>query len=141
MAISEIGHEMKSIYTWLWLSVCFFWLIFPLIILLIKYFGLASTLKAQNDPALREAGDKLFWAIVLNFIPTGITQLIGMIFMYIFYSEMHDWAARNGRAQAADGFGQLKTSFILNILPFGITQLIGLIFFLIGFPKAADGMM
>ncbi len=141
MAISDIGREMRSIYTWFWLSCCLGWLIFPLIILFIKQFTLASTIKAQNDPALQDAGDKLFWALILSIIPTGVTQLIGVIFMFIWVSAMQDWASRNGRGMAADGFGQLKTGFILEIIPTGITQLIGLIFFLIGWPKAADGMM
>lgn len=141
MSVSEIGHKMKSIYTWMWLSCCLGWLIFPAIVLFFKYFGLASTIRSQNDKALQEAGDKLLWSLILNLIPLGITNLIGVIFMYIFYSSMKDWAARKGRKLAAEGFGQLKTSFILNIIPLGITQLIGLILFLIGFPKAANGMM
>jgi hypothetical protein len=141
MAISDIGHEMRSIYTWFWMSCCLGWLIFPIIILLIKYFSLSSTLKAQNDPILQEAGDKLFWAAILNIIPSGITQLIGVIFMFLWIDQMQDWASKNGRTMAAAGFGQLKTAFILNIIPLGITQIIGIIFFLIGWPKAADGMM
>jgi len=141
MAISDIGREMRSIYTWFWMTCCLGWLIFPVIVYIIKQFSLSSTLKAQNDPALQDAGDKLFWALILTIIPTGITQLIGAIFMFLWFGQMQDWAARNGRGMAADGFGQLKTAFILNIIPLGITQLIGIIFYLIGWPKAADGMM
>ncbi|MBN1328384.1 MAG: hypothetical protein JXA54_02815 [Candidatus Heimdallarchaeota archaeon] len=139
MSKIEIGKQMKSIYTWIWLSVFFFWVLFiPLIILLIKWFGLASILKANG---LNNEGSRLSLALIMTILPFGITQLIGFIFMFLWYGDMQTWTAGQRLTQASAGFGQCKTAMILNIIPLGITQLIGLIMFIFGFPKAYNGLM
>jgi hypothetical protein len=141
MAISEIGHQMKSIYTWIWITVFFFWLIFPIFVLLIKWFNLASITKAQNNKILDDAGGKLTVALILMLIPFGFTQLLSMIFFIFYYSTMEDWARRVKRHDAASGFSQLKTGQLISLIPLGITQLIGLLLFLFGFPKAGNGLL
>ena len=141
MAINEIGQQIKSIYSWIWLNVFLFWLIFPPIVLLVKWFNLASITNAQNDPGLTEAGGKLSTAMIMLILPFGITQIIGVILFISYYGSMEAWAGANNRGLAATGFGQVKTAMILNLIPLGITQLIGLIMFLIGFPKAGNGML
>lgn len=141
MAISEIGQQIKSIYSWTWITVFFFWLIFPIFVLLIKWFNLASITKAQNDPLLDDAGSKLKIALILLLIPFGFSQLFGLIFFIIYYSTMEDWARKNNRTVAASGFGQVKMGQLVSIIPLGITQFIGLILFLIGFPKAGNGLL
>ena len=141
MAINEIGHQIKSIYSWIWITVFFFWLIFPIFVLLVKWFNLASITTAQNDPVLDDAGSKLKTALIFLLIPFGFTQLLSVIFFFIYYSAMEDWATRANLSVAAEGFGQVKLGQILNIIPLGITQFIGLILFLIGFPKAGNGLL
>jgi len=141
MAIYEIGRQMKSIYSWIWITVFFFWLIFPLFVLLIKWFNLASITKAQNDPFLNEAGNKLTTALILLLFPFGVTQLFSMVFFMMYYSTMEDWARRTNRSIAVSGFQQLKKGQLFSLIPFGITQFIGLILFLFGFPKAGKGLL
>ena len=94
MAINEIGQQIKSIYSWTWITVFFFWLIFPIFVLLIKWFNLASITKAQNDPILNDAGSKLTTALIMLLIPFGLTQFFSVIFFIIYYSKMEDWAGR-----------------------------------------------
>ena len=141
MAINEIGQQIKSIYSWIWINVFLFWLIFPPIVLLVKWFNLATITKAQNDPGLTEAGDKLFLTLILLLLPFGITQFIAIFIFISYYGKMEVWAGANNRGVAATGFGQVKTAMIMYLIPLGITQLIGLIMFLIGFPKAGNGML
>ena len=141
MAINEIGRQIKSIYSWIWITVFFFWLIFPIFVLLIKWFNLASITKAQNDQLLKDAGGKLTAALIMMLIPFGFTQFLSIIFFIIYYSTMEDWAGRTNRAAAESGFGQVKMGMLLSIIPLGITQFIGLILFLIGFPKAGNGLL
>lgn len=141
MAISEIGQQIKSIYSWTWITVFFFWLIFPIFVLLIKWFNLASITKAQNDPILNDAGGKLTTALILLLIPFGLTQFLSVIFFLIYYNRMEDWARRINRTVAASGFGQVKMGQLISIIPLGITQFIGVILFLIGFPKAGNGLL
>ena len=141
MAINEIGQQIKSIYSWTWITVFFFWLIFPIFVLLIKWFNLASITKAQNDPILNDAGSKLTSALIMLLIPFGLTQFLSVIFFIIYYSKMEDWAGRTNRAVAAEGFGQVKMGQLVSLIPLGITQFIGLILFIIGFPKAGNGLL
>ena len=141
MAVNEIGQQIKSIYSWIWITVFFFWLIFPIFVLLIKWLNLATITKAQNDPILDDAGSKLTLAIIMLLLPFGLTQFLSIIFFFMYYSTMEDWSNRANRPIAAKGFSQVKMSIIWNIIPLGITQLIGLILFLIGFPKAGNGLL
>ena len=141
MAVSEIGQQIKSIYSWIWITVFFFWLIFPIFVLLIKWLNLATITKAQNDPILDDAGSKLTLAMIMMLLPFGLTQFLSIIFFFMYYSTMEDWSNRTNRSVAAKGFGQVKMSMIWSIIPLGITQLIGLILFLIGFPKAGNGLL
>ena len=141
MAISEIGHQIKSIYSWIWITVFFFWLIFPIFVLLVKWFNLASITKAQNDPLLNDAGGKLTAALILMLFPFGLTQFLSLIFFIVYYSRMEEWSSRINRPNAAAGFGQVKMGQLISIIPLGITQFIGVVLFLIGFPKAGNGLL
>lgn len=141
MAINEIGLQMKSIYSWIWITIFLFWLIFPIFVLLIKLIQLASIIQSQNDVKLNDAGNRLLWGTVLSLIPLGITQFIGTFLQLIHYDMMNNWAIVNNRLEAASGFRQLKNASILILIPLGITQFIGFIWTLIVYPKAANGMI
>ena len=141
----ELGNNLRDISKWYWMSIFLFILIFPPIVLLVKYLKLIGSLKAlgmaDNEILLTEAGNKMKTAIILTIIPLGITQIIAFFMMIGVYSNLQRWGMQQNNMFLAEGFGKIKTGMILNIIPLGITQLIALFMIPGGFKKAGVALL
>lgn len=145
--IHRMGQTLRDISTWTWLTIFFFWLLFPPIVLLIKYFQLTSDMKAagnaHKDQPLIDAADRLTLILILSLLGSvtgGITSIIGIILAIMLLEDMKHWAMARNVPYAADGFQTAKTAMILNIIPLIITQLIGMFMYPIGLSKAGNAL-
>ncbi|NHJ83970.1 MAG: hypothetical protein FK734_00825 [Asgard group archaeon] len=146
--IRQLGETYKSISTWIWITIFFFWLIFPLIVLLVKEFQLASEMKtagqANNDQQLIALGDRELLIIIFNLLGsiTGIFGLIALILVIIQLGEQKTWAMNRNVPLAAEGYGQIKTWVLLSIFLcwLVIPPIIGLFMIPIGYKKVGDAL-
>ena len=148
--IRQLGQTYLDIRKWSLLSIFFFWLIFPVIVLLIKQFQLSSDMKtagqAHNDQQLIAFGDRELLIIILNLVssPTGgITGIVALVLEFIQLGELKEWAVAHNLPNASEGYGSMRTGLILVVL-LGwliIPLIIGIVMIFNGYKTVGEALL
>lgn len=142
--MAKLGKIMKDISLWTWLSFFLFFLIFPLIVLLVKQImfliAIGELKDKQGNQELNDAFTMILIAIILTFTVVG--SFVSWIFLIIAFGKMEDWAQtlQNQKPNVNHsllivGMHRIKIGNILTLILIGIFIIPG------GYKKAGNALM
>ncbi|MHA1340848.1 MAG: zinc ribbon domain-containing protein [Promethearchaeota archaeon] len=141
--LTNLADLMDDISTWTWLSIFLFFLIFPPIVLLVKYIKLILVIDklhmVTNDKDLHLAYKYFIIGLILALFMVG--AIVSYILYIVGYKKLHNWAERYAaqrQTEASKEFANhihtIYLGYILSII------IVGIFIIPIGFSHAANAL-
>ena len=150
----NLGVAMKDFQKFYWTAVFLFWLIVPLIILIVKYvkylIALNDVKGTTPDQDLQKGFTLLIVGIIMSFVigsaigdsRWSFTGIISLVLTYLAYQSFEQWAARLSQQSQSqnhvllrEGFHDIKIANVLCIVFIGIFMIPG------AFGKTANALL
>ncbi|MBN2156969.1 MAG: zinc ribbon domain-containing protein [Candidatus Lokiarchaeota archaeon] len=138
----NLGRYLRDLATWTWLSIFFFWLIFPLVFLIKRKIQFLIEMDKLNRKIKDYDLERAFLFQIIGLIVTVVAFFVGWVFLIISYDALEKWGKRyanehpsNNMVQFVSGMRTTKMGLIFSPI------VIGLFIVPVGMKRAGNALM